>query len=666
MFLLGGIIINVSAYTVPEIYPEDYSFRSGLTYKVRSYDSTGALLSEENTIWNSRYPFRNPVTDPLIRKDYTLSDNYVQENIGFKIRMVRVPGSAICDSISGICSPQGHLQHSIALIPVAEAKDNVVYDSGFGTGNRVFGSITETYDVFGNPKRINNLGYTGRDPPRLDNSEERSDAFTDEAFKMYKITNPNHLSPGTAMLVSSEFTNLQTDTKTQPNLESNLNKRDNIITETTFLHEDFPYNSAAYTPAGGKAMGLYSFKGWTHLPHVVVTRDGFGRVLNTLTTFYDTYGSSTASVGACNQPDNIDGMDCIGSPASCDLHPYGSLTPETCSDFICIRQNPSSIKTTSGLADGYYARAALQQDLDGAFRRPKASTNLDFRYDNCGNVIQTRVEGTYVPSHFSVTKDGEGYEELSIYSKSVFSEFPGKKIVPTRVATWNERFINNPPSSPQLAIEKTATYLNDQLIQTSTNERGFTTTYEYDILGRITKIIVPPDTLENPTIKYFYEADPDIIFPSFDRIKVKSRTKIDVSSNVYGENYFFYDGMGRLVETQAEDQGNNGFILSQIEYDGIGRKVKESKPIFVRSGEGTFGTRVGDSGPAARWRSFEYDGRDRLIETTDFDGSTTETAYSINFVDSQDQIKSTDQLGNEFFSFSNERGNLIGVDLPTP
>ncbi|MCK4422155.1 RHS repeat protein, partial [candidate division WOR-3 bacterium] len=133
----------------------------------------------------------------------------------------------------------------------------------------------------------------------------------------------------------------------------------------------------------------------------------------------------------------------------------------------------------------------------------------DVWYDKVGNVIKTSYGGVFTRYEFDASTE---------YSR------PSKKI--------------DIISDTDFLITEFSYYPNTGLLQEVTDPNGNTTTYKYDELGRIIKVVKPGDNINSPTIGYGYD----------DSSKKKW-------SKVKGEEkmYTFYDGLGRKIQTQRKD-----------------------------------------------------------------------------------------------------------------
>lgn len=210
--------------------------------------------------------------------------------------------------------------------------------------------------------------------------------------------------------------------------------------------------------------------------------------------------------------------------------------------------------------------------------------------------------------------------------------------------------INSP--NPDLEIKKSATYYPFGKIKTITDENGIIQNFNYDALGRISKIWSLPDTSLLPTVQYIYTTDST-------PWKIKEVKKIDSTKSV--ETYYIYDDFGRLIETQVK-KSESAFIVSAILYDELGRKSAETKPVEATT---AFGTKLGYTSLIgnpynAPIVEYTYDALDRVTKLKDYAGNFVNTFYS------PQSTQVTDPLSRIRTFNEDSQGNLINVIEPTP
>jgi YD repeat-containing protein len=120
----------------------------------------------------------------------------------------------------------------------------------------------------------------------------------------------------------------------------------------------------------------------------------------------------------------------------------------------------------------------------------------------------------------------------------------------------------------------------------TTDANGQTTTYGYDTLGRLTSIVQPGDSQADPTTSYTYinTCTPGATAPC---LELDTTTRVTSGSNTATTKQW-YDGMGRLVETQSP--GPNQFsklpaigslLVTYTIYDNMGNATTQSLPYAI-------------------------------------------------------------------------------------
>jgi RHS repeat-associated protein len=150
-----------------------------------------------------------------------------------------------------------------------------------------------------------------------------------------------------------------------------------------------------------------------------------------------------------------------------------------------------------------------------------------------------------------------------------------------------------------------------------------TTCAQYDVFGRAVKIIKPGDSTTYPTTQMFYY---DTQFPF--RYQVRHLEEHGSSSAARSEQ-FFYDGLGRQIQTKNESTGSWRNIISMTEYDGLGRVIAEGQPRYIlENGTTTYQYTNVDSS-FFQTTTTTYDGLNRPIRITQPDGSFVEHKYGV-------------------------------------
>jgi YD repeat-containing protein len=149
--------------------------------------------------------------------------------------------------------------------------------------------------------------------------------------------------------------------------------------------------------------------------------------------------------------------------------------------------------------------------------------------------------------------------------------------------TWNLYVVTVTPPKTSLTVQikyygiqtaLTATGAYAGQISGITDPNGQEIKYEYDKLGRLSKVIKPGDSSSWPTVQYEY-SDTANLFP----LRVTATyQEIAGSASERRPIIELYDGLGQLIQTRAER--TNGGLQSVVDYvyDGLGRTTTEFVP----------------------------------------------------------------------------------------
>jgi uncharacterized repeat protein (TIGR01451 family) len=106
------------------------------------------------------------------------------------------------------------------------------------------------------------------------------------------------------------------------------------------------------------------------------------------------------------------------------------------------------------------------------------------------------------------------------------------------------------------------------LFQDETDTNNVVTTYRWDTQGRIARVIRPGDDDTNPTLRFSYTAYGSQNQPFW--IKQEARDNAPGAATSYLETRTFYDGLGQVIQTQAEgaNSGQNRIVNTQYNAEG--------------------------------------------------------------------------------------------------
>lgn len=151
-----------------------------------------------------------------------------------------------------------------------------------------------------------------------------------------------------------------------------------------------------------------------------------------------------------------------------------------------------------------------------------------------------------------------------------------------------------------------------------TEYNGQTTHYEYDPFGRLTKVVRPGDTSDNPSVRYTYDASAPL-----SRVITESRADSDGTADDYDRSEQLFDGLGRKRGTLTRD-GDRWVLAGVSLLDARGNAQRSLLPRFVGSAEHA-SPPLRDALPRGTdtWR----DAIEREIRTRSSSGTESRTAY---------------------------------------
>ncbi|MGB5985717.1 MAG: FG-GAP-like repeat-containing protein, partial [Desulfobacterales bacterium] len=323
-------------------------------------------------------------------------------------------------------------------------------------------------------------------------------------------------------------------------------------------------------------------------------------------------------------------------------------------------------KSVTGDASGLVREAFYDYNLYGNLNREEfwleSGTNpvVTYAYDNYGN----RVSKT----------DARGNTTTYEYDTATHT-YPVKTTYPTtagvahveQAPTWDHRFGR-------------ATRTVDE------NQNA--TLYAYDDFGRLTWVGYPDGGRKN--IIYADAAFPRYIW-----------TRIKAGDTEFIDGYLYFDGLGRKIQG-AEPGENNKFIITQWEYDEMGRESmakgpffaanrgypqtppsqypwketqydKRGRPTRIKSPHGEYGTiqalfsyrgfAVTATDPDGKQKTETRDHLGRIIQVTEHTGTgDQDTFYSYNAAGDLTEV--TDALGNITTLAFDTLGRKIRIDDP--
>jgi RHS repeat-associated protein len=238
-------------------------------------------------------------------------------------------------------------------------------------------------------------------------------------------------------------------------------------------------------------------------------------------------------------------------------------------------------------------------------------------------------------------------------------------------------------------IDTEKTYNSYGLVTQSKDPRDKVTTYTYDTYN------LYPATTTNPlsqttTAQYDYSAGKpkqvtdgngyvfQTVFDGLDRVKEEKQPdfatpatlvtkatydyqdsdalpraihkKSYLNSATSTDAYTYVDGFGRVVQERAEAEDSNTFTVKDIQYNSIGKVLKESLPYFGSGASSTAATTT-----ASLYTNYEYDalGRITLIENAVGETTNSYDDWKLTVTDANGEVKHL---------YKDARDNLVKVE----
>ena len=222
----------------------------------------------------------------------------------------------------------------------------------------------------------------------------------------------------------------------------------------------------------------------------------------------------------------------------------------------------------------------------------------------------------------------------------------------------------------------TDTYISELEYNPATQTKSFekdsngnTLKYSYDNWQRIEKILTSYDTDENPAVSYkYYTAQEFIKDENTQRLKEKThelwyavtsnKVTFDSADKSAIQTVIQVDGLGRAVRSAKTGSVNgvDGWNASgAVEYDTKGRTVKEGMTEFIAGDLHALLASVPKM--TEFYTSYEYDEKDRRVQTTLPDGEAQYAEFEIR--DGKTVAYSIDPLENVSVQETDSQGNIV-------
>lgn len=198
--------------------------------------------------------------------------------------------------------------------------------------------------------------------------------------------------------------------------------------------------------------------------------------------------------------------------------------------------------------------------------------------------------------------------------------------------------------------------MNTGLFDTTTDSNGRETQYSYYSDSLRTDTINFPDGGE---ISYVYSnalaADSAGRYHS----NLVTTTKLDSSRYIDSKTYF--DGRGAVTQTFNSHTSGDGWSITDVEYDSMGRAYRISNPYYCTSSYGTCSIN-----PSGIWttRTFDVLGRATQVTLPRGDDSSPTSTTTVSTTYAGDVTTVTDQAGKQRRQLTDAFGRVIRLDEP--
>ena len=155
-------------------------------------------------------------------------------------------------------------------------------------------------------------------------------------------------------------------------------------------------------------------------------------------------------------------------------------------------------------------------------------------------------------------------------------------------------------------------------ILTHVDVNGSTTTYTYDVFGRLSTMVAPADQVSpsSPTVtyQYFVSTTP----PQY----IVSNARVVSGSTITLTAYTFFDGLGRQIETKAAAPAGRQVVSGQVAFNNLGLAATSYVSISLPASPSYIGPL--STQPFA---TTSYDGLRRVVEVVNPDNTISTRAY---------------------------------------
>ena len=339
-----------------------------------------------------------------------------------------------------------------------------------------------------------------------------------------------------------------------------------------------------------------------------------------------------------------------------------------------VRSKKTSDKNENTIAQEYYLYDDAAVDIDGNGTLDSKTTKIVVGDSTSPSIVTNQ----YTDKQELIVREGkifEGSELCITYDYDVVGNKTGEKSARANKESWAEPFTTKYEYDYAGRLTKTQD-VNNYIATTTydaagraivkTDKLGYSALYEYDAMGRVIKESTPFEmigsTIYYSVKKYTYDKNGNVIFEK-------------TSCNKPGEAAAFrltgyeYDNRNRLVKvttyrnTVSENDNSNAVPENhtQYYYDSVGNKLR------MYTGLGSPLTITGPdnaTGPDAVYSTtkYAYDRFSQLISMTDLFGKAEVYAYDLN----GNMISKTDRNGNTATMVYDGLSRILSSSVVTP
>ncbi len=222
-------------------------------------------------------------------------------------------------------------------------------------------------------------------------------------------------------------------------------------------------------------------------------------------------------------------------------------------------------------------QVGVKQILAGGTTRVAETRHF---YDGAPSYTTAPITGTL--TRVDVTDDGTRFSTQSTMTYDAYGNPTSVTdalghTTTTACDTMYHLFPTTVTSPPPFSHVTTNTYnYRFGQLASTTDPNGAVTSYTYDVFGRKASITAPLDQGGSATATYTYAF-------CGNRALVRARVRRDAGGTgtaVYQTATYFYDGLGRVIQHQA-DGLHDRLILTNTAYDAMGRVKRQSLPYAV-------------------------------------------------------------------------------------